>query len=35
VQLEKAGRGRMRIVVNRPVILETDQNRRVADRPGS
>jgi putative methionine-R-sulfoxide reductase with GAF domain len=35
VQLEKAGRGRMRIVVSRPVTLETDQNRRATDRPGN
>jgi putative methionine-R-sulfoxide reductase with GAF domain len=35
VQLEKAGRGRMRIVMTRPVLLETDQNRRSTDRPGS
>jgi len=34
IQLEKAGRGRMRLVMNRAVILETDQNRRATDRAG-
>jgi len=32
IQLEKAGRGRMRLVLSRAVTLETDQNRRASDR---
>lgn len=32
IQLEKAGRGRMRLVLTRAVTLETDQNRRATDR---
>jgi hypothetical protein len=35
IQLEKAGRGRIRLVIRRPVLLEIDQNRRASDRPGS
>ncbi len=32
IQLEKAGRGRMRLVLSRAVTLETDQSRRSTDR---
>jgi hypothetical protein len=32
IRLEKIGRGRMRLNVTRPVVLETDGNRRVTDR---
>jgi adenylate cyclase len=35
IRIEKAGRGRMRLVLSRPVVLETDSARRVTDRPGS
>jgi len=34
IQLEKSGRGRVRIVLSRAVTLETDQNRRSTDRAG-
>lgn len=35
IRIEKAGRGRMRLMLSRPVVLETDSARRVTDRPGS